>query len=84
VCFKVMPKLARAHDDHVTNLLHLGVEPFGCCENLRNKINCNCFFIILPFCIISFSVTHALLIAECVAETYKMRGCYWQSLSQTE
>jgi hypothetical protein len=39
VCFKIVLKLARAHNDRVTNFLHLGIESLGPREDLRNEIH---------------------------------------------
>jgi hypothetical protein len=39
------------------------------------KYTGNYYFIVLSLCVVSFSTTKALLTANCVAETYGMRGC---------
>jgi hypothetical protein len=39
VCFKIMVKLACAHDYRVTNILHLGIKSLGHCEDLQNEIH---------------------------------------------
>jgi hypothetical protein len=38
------------------------------------KYTGSCYFIVLSLCLISFSTTKAPLTAECMVETYKMRG----------
>jgi hypothetical protein len=80
MCFEVMLKFARAHYYHVTDFLHLRIEPLGPVRTSKMKYTGNCCFNVLPFCVTSFSVTRVLLIAECVAETYKMRGCLCSGL----
>jgi hypothetical protein len=39
------------------------------------KYTSNCCFAVLPFCIISFSISRVPLTVECMAETYRMSGC---------
>jgi hypothetical protein len=74
VCFKIVPKLALTHDYRVTNFLYLGIESLGPREDLQNEKHWNCCFAVLSFCVISFSITRAPSAAECMAETYRMRG----------
>jgi hypothetical protein len=44
------------------------------------KYSDNCYFVVLLFCVVSFSTTSAPLTAECVAEMYKMSGCPYSGL----
>jgi hypothetical protein len=44
------------------------------------KYTGSCYFTVFSLCLLSFSTTKAPLTAECVAETYKMRGCPYSGL----
>jgi hypothetical protein len=67
-------ELSCTHDDYVANVSHHRIEFLGSSEDLRYKIYQDCYFTILSLSATSFSITKALLTAECMVETYKMRG----------
>jgi hypothetical protein len=73
-----MLELPLAHDDCVTNFFHLGIEFLRSGEDLRNEIHrqlpLQCFVVICGILLDDESS------AECVAETYRMRGCPFSGL----
>jgi hypothetical protein len=68
-------KLVRAHYDHVTDFLHFRIEPLGPREHLQNEVHWQLLVCCFAIWVTSFSVTRAPLRVQCVAETYKTRGC---------
>jgi hypothetical protein len=81
VCFKIMLELPRAYYNRIANLFHFRINFLDTVRTSNTKYTGNCCFIVLSLCLISFLTTKALLNAECMAETYKMRVAPVQDLT---
>jgi hypothetical protein len=80
VCHEIVLELPRAHYNCMANVFYFRVKPLGPREDLRHKLHwellLHYFVFVLDFLLnIQGSAT-----TECVAETYKMRGCPYYGL----